>query len=73
MEPFGSTTTASTNASETAPVAVTTDKGKPEGGTFGLIVLLGVLLVPAFLIGSGSNTAAAIAAGQFMNARYVRA
>jgi len=42
------------------------DVRKPSGGTFGLILLLAFILLPAFAIGSGNNTAAAIAAGVFI-------
>jgi hypothetical protein len=38
---------------------------RPSGGTFGIVLLLAFILLPAFAIGSGNNTAAAIATAVF--------
>lgn len=40
-------------------------KARPDGGAFGLIFLLGVVLLITFAIGNGTNSAAAVAAAVF--------
>ena len=69
MEPFSSMPP---EASQRAPESVQPlEQRKPGAGAFGLIILVGVLLVPAFLIGNGNNNAAEIAAGLFIGGSLV--